>query len=140
MTQEAIGLNHLLFDKVPIVSNEEDSLPLVKGDKRLKLFVDPFGEQAQTKIETIEGTDPEPGATTFLYERALRVMKDLVNEYRIAIVYYFYTTNPKMIAWAKDRNKGMRIFNWDYLREEQDPDTGIIQLDARKCIHPSNHQ
>lgn len=48
------------------------------------------------------------------------------------VEYSFTTDNPALKAWAKDPKKGVAIFNWDGIFEENG------RLTAKKIIHPNN--
>jgi hypothetical protein len=87
------------------------------GDKKLELWLLMELEEANTFISNIPGRRSIPGMTTRLYERAKEAIQ-LAADYRGSeIIYMFDSKIPAMINWARDPEKGGRVFSWSRIND-----------------------
>lgn len=94
------------------------------GDKRLSLTVHKDTSRAFTTIRKT-GDPYQPGATTQVYELARDTLERLASDLPAGLMYEFHTENSKLSAWAKDAEKGERIFAWDEIVDIAD---GVFAL------------
>ncbi len=68
---------------------------------------------AGTNISNLPNEAPLPGATTALYGRVKEILQGLADESQQHVRYKLVTSNPNMLAWAMDPEKGVTIFDWE---------------------------
>lgn len=103
-----------------------------EGNKILFLTIDTYFGKAATRIETVNENPKIPGTTTELYKKALEAMKQTATIIQEPIEYSFTSNNPTLKAWVRDPEKGLAIFQWEEISEENG------RLTAKKIIHPDN--
>ena len=81
-----------------------------EGNKRLTLFV--MGNQARTSVRNIKGVSRQTGSMTEVYSKARGVMQQVANTTGEPVYYTYFGKNRKLTAWARDLEKGKKIFRW----------------------------
>lgn len=131
MTPEAFT-EHV--DKITRPGAKLVRIPLERGDKRLMLSINLEGDiVARTQIVRVRDNTRTPGSTTLVYKEALEIMREAASILDHSIEYQISTKNQRMVAWARDPEKGMGIFHWDRMWEED----GVFK--AQKWIHPNGN-
>ena len=137
MSPEVLQSSVDIDDQPKVVSSEGGFFIIGYGSKTLELMIDLRGEhggrgKARTKIDAVDGKSRRLGETTALYQFALSVMREIGSDHRMPIRYVFSTSNPTMKAWALHPEKGMGVFDWDWVKN------GRKKFEAHKVILPES--
>jgi hypothetical protein len=102
------------------------------GNKKLDLWILKELEETNTFISNIPGRRSISGMTTRLYERAIEVVQLAADYHGREIVYMFQSKIPTMISWARDPEKGGRVFIWSRIGDTED------EFYGEQVFHPRN--
>lgn len=106
-------------------------LTLEEESKTLVIYMDTVDCGFSTVVTASSSVEKIPGDTTRLYESAFNFMQSLADIYGKTFVYEFMTHEESLEAWARDPEKGQRVFNWDSFGERG------RDFVAKKIINPS---
>lgn len=86
------------------------------GGRRFKMQVHINAGIISNHIENLMETNIEPGSIRQIYTAAKEKSQELADRYKKIFQFQFYTSNPKLIEWAK--TSGNEIFSWDTMEEK----------------------
>ncbi len=90
---------------------------IVAGNKALKLRISTSEHWASTFIDNCGPSIGIPGLATNVFQKATDIIRAISNLLQSPIDYQLCTRSEKMVAWAKDPNKGKGIFDWDTIEQ-----------------------
>lgn len=82
------------------------------GNKYLELYIHLGAYDCSTCVFNIPNQEKKPNQTTYLYAAAKKIMQGVADDFETTLQYKLTTPNKKMIAWAKDQDKGRALFDW----------------------------
>ncbi len=97
---------------------EDGCINIELNNKLLRLLIDPNENEAATRLDNIENNKHVPGTTTRLYQCAFEIMQAFTTETNTPLLYLFATNSEKLSKWAQHPQRGMAIFNWEWISDD----------------------